>query len=161
MIAEGYNVKNNCVYYMKNRLHSQLKDIRTLHSTLEKELDVLITTSDSLNNTIDNVSNSSEHSNQTLKTLISDLNSMSAVVTNFQDYFNSVDVSEITSDDIDNVINLFGKLESIFNDSFLSRLESNIQDDNETMTAIHNLDEQSKQLGSVITEIRSQFAESK
>jgi hypothetical protein len=161
MIAEGYNVKNNCVYYMKNRLHSQLKDIRALHSTLEKELDVLITTSDSLNNTIDNVSNSSEHSNQTLKTLISDLNSMSAVVTNFQDYFNSVDVSEITSDDIDNVINLFGKLESIFNDSFLSRLESNIQDDNETMTAIHNLDEQSKQLGSVITEIRSQFAESK
>jgi ferredoxin len=157
MIYQGYNIKNNCVYYMKNNIHAQLKNIQDLHSTLEKELAVLIDTSDSLSTTVTNVNSSSERSNKTLKGLISDLSSMSSVVTNFHEYFNDVDVADITSEDIDNVINLFDKLENIFSDSFLSRLQSNIQNDNETIEAIHSLDEKSQTLLNIIAEIKSKF----
>ena len=157
MIFKGYNIKNNCVYYMKNRLHSQLKNIQDLHNTLEKELSVLIETSNSLTTTIEYVNESSKRSNKTLKSLINDLNSMSAVVTNFQEYFNDINTDDITSEDIDNVTNLFDKLENIFNESFLSRLQSNIQNDNETIETIHNLDEQSQKLKDIISEIKEKF----
>lgn len=157
MIYQGYNIKNNCVYYMKNRLNSQLENIKDLHSTLQKELIILIETSDSLNSTVENVSESSKRSNKTLKSLINDLNSMSSVVTNFQEYFNDIDTNDITSEDIDNVTNLFDKLENIFNDSFLSRLQSNIQNDNENIETIHNLDKQSQKLGVIISEIKNKF----
>ena len=142
---------------MKNRLHSQLKNIQDLHNTLEKELSVLIETSNSLTTTIENVNESSKRSNKTLKSLINDLNSMSAVVTNFQEYFNDINTDDITSEDIDNVTNLFDKLENIFNESFLSRLQSNIQNDNETIETIHNLDEQSQKLKDIISEIKEKF----
>ena len=142
---------------MKNRLHSQLKNIQDLHNTLEKELSVLIETSNSLTTTIENVNECSKRSNKTLKSLINDLNSMSAVVTNFQEYFNDINTDDITSEDIDNVTNLFDKLENIFNESFLSRLQSNIQNDNETIETIHNLDEQSQKLKDIISEIKEKF----
>lgn len=157
MIYQGYNVKNNCVYYMKNRLNAQLVDIKDLHGMLENELGILENTFDSLNNTISNVTNSSERSNKTLQSLISDLNSMSSVVTNFQEYFNDIDPEDVTTEDIDNVITLFDKLENIFNDSFLSRLQSNIENDNETLETIHNLDEQSQQLSTIISQINNKF----
>ena len=82
---------------------------------------------------------------------------MSAVVTNFQEYFNDINTDDITSEDIDNVTNLFDKLENIFNESFLSRLQSNIQNDNETIETIHNLDEQSQKLKDIISEIKEKF----
>jgi ferredoxin len=157
MVYHGLNVKNNCVYYMKNRLKSQLEDIRELHDTLEREMSVLEEASNSLNSTVVSVSGSSERSNKTLKGLIKDLNSMSAVVTNFQEYFNDIDPEDVTSEDIDNVINLFDKLENIFSDSFLSRLQSNIDNDNEAITAIRNLDAESQKLASIVSEIQGTF----
>lgn len=157
MIYQGYNIKDNCVYYMKNKLKLQLDKIKDLHDTLENELQVLSDTSISLNNTIENVNSSSIRSNQTLKGLIADLNSMSAVVENFQEYFSDVDANDVTSEDIDNVINLFEKLGNIFNDSFLSRLQANIKNDEENIEAIHSLDVQSQKLSNMILEINNKF----
>ena len=157
MIFKGYNLKSNCVYYMKNRLHSQSKNIQDLHSTLENRLSVLTEISSVLSTTVEKISESSKRSNKTLKSLINDLNSMSSVVTNFQEYFNDINISDITSEDIDNVTNLFDKLENIFNESFLSRLQANIQNDNETIETIHNLDEQSQKLQDIISEVKEKF----
>jgi uncharacterized ferredoxin-like protein len=158
MIYQGYNIKDNCVFYMKNKLHIQLSEISKLHDALESEIQTLSDTSISLNTTIENVSSTSIKSNQTLKGLIADLNSMSAVVENFQEYFGDIDVNDITSEDMENVINLFEKLGNIFNDSFLSRLQSNMKNDEENINAIHSLDVQSQKLSNMILEINSKFS---
>lgn len=157
MIFQGYNVKDNCIYYMKNKLNQQLNKINDLHNTLENELQVLSDTSISLNNSIEKISSTSIKSNQTLKGLIADLNSMSAVVENFQEYFKDIDVNDVNSEDMDNVINLFEKLGNIFSDSFLSRLQSSMKNDEETINSIHELDVQSQKLSNMLLEISSKF----
>lgn len=157
MIFKGLNVPNNCVYYMKTKLIQQLKELKELHTTIENELGVLNATSDTLTTTVDTIMNTSQKTSNTTTEIMTDLQSMSAVVKNFYEYFKDLSVEDVGQEDLDNVLALFEKLDGIFNESFLERLDSNINNESTTIEVITQLGTHTKTIKQLVTELKAKF----
>jgi ferredoxin len=159
MIHRGLNAKENCVFYMKHKLASQIDDLKSITDILTEEYQTLLKALNKLTQDANMIKEISENSSSTSTSLINDIESISGVIANYRDYFSDISIQDMTDEDINSINELFRKLESIFTESLFNRISSNSKNDNNTISAIKTTLEQIATLNNTIDKLGKKITE--
>lgn len=118
-IYQGLNVKENCVYYLKQSLKDNYSKLKSMYDTCLKELQKIADISVHIDNAHNNVINNSSDINSKATELYHNLERLKKFSENCAMYFKNKSISTLTADDF-NKIQIFINTISEMSDTFIT-----------------------------------------